>query len=62
MAGEAIKNIGVILFQSVILNHFKSDNYFFVGVMLTFSPSRMGIEVMTALISKFGGKFFGLVE
>ncbi len=34
MAGEAIKNIGVILFQSVILNHFKSDNYFFVGVLV----------------------------
>jgi hypothetical protein len=31
MAGEAIKNIRVILFQSVILNHFKSDNYFLVG-------------------------------
>jgi len=33
-----------------------------VDAILTLSPSGMGMEVVTALISEFGGKFCGLVE
>jgi hypothetical protein len=48
--------------QSIIFAYFELSTVLTCGVILTLSSSGMGMEVVTALISKFGGIFWGLVE